>query len=392
MQHKNFYTNALKSSFYQTKFANENPMSWDNLPVTTKEELREVEPLDLLGTDFSQVATYHETSGTTGTPTPSWYSHNDVEKEAETIIRSELNLNEQDLVLTRLPFALAIPGFIMYWACQKTGAGHLAADKLLQITPDIRVIELMKRTEPTILCCLPSEAEKLYEVSRQAGAENPSPKLRALVLAGELISPARKAHFERLWGVPVYGLFGSTETGGLYTTCENGNYHMDREDVIIEIVNEHHEPLGEDKKGYCLISTKREGMPLVKYSNQDIVERKQSSSCGCGNSHPVLMHYGRRSDEIHYQGQTISLYELQEMVYTLTYVPVRWQVNVYKDRYEFVYQIVGDKREATRATIEEELQAKSDIPFQARTEELIDEKTLLDKPAWSKHSFINKYE
>ena len=44
---------------------------WRGLPLTTKDDLRDAYPFGLLATDRARIATYHESSGTTGTPTAS---------------------------------------------------------------------------------------------------------------------------------------------------------------------------------------------------------------------------------------------------------------------------------------------------------------------------------
>lgn len=152
MSAEDFLEMALKSKFYQQKLSGLNLSSWNDIPFTTKPELRNVDTYDVIGVPLDQIATYHETSGTTGTPTPSWYSHHDIEREIEVVLNSDLQLNEKDIVLNRFPFAMAIPAFIIYWTAGKVGAGHIGVDKASMITPDRRVIEIIERTNPSVNC------------------------------------------------------------------------------------------------------------------------------------------------------------------------------------------------------------------------------------------------
>ena len=88
---------AKSATFYQNKLANINTSLWKDIPFTTKQELREADGFDLLGVDFKELATYHETSGTSGKPSSSWMSHHDTLQEAQLLLGSELNINEKSI-------------------------------------------------------------------------------------------------------------------------------------------------------------------------------------------------------------------------------------------------------------------------------------------------------
>ncbi|WKB36119.1 hypothetical protein QS257_02285 [Terrilactibacillus sp. S3-3] len=98
---------------------------WNSIPFTTKDELRRASAYDLLGAPIEEIATYHETSGTTGVPTPSWYSHADTNRELAVILRSKLNLKKDDILLNRFPFAMAIPSFIFCTGPAKRSVRHI---------------------------------------------------------------------------------------------------------------------------------------------------------------------------------------------------------------------------------------------------------------------------
>jgi phenylacetate-CoA ligase len=390
MKNQRFIEAAMRSKLYQKKLKNINLEDWNSIPFTTKDDLRNADTYDVLGVPLHQVATYHETSGTTGTPTPSWFSHKDIEQEAQVILQSSLNLNEHDIVLNRFPFAMAIPAFIVYWAAQKAGAVHIGVDKASMVTPDRRVVEIMERTHPTILTLLPSEAEKLYHVGMQMGVRFPTKGLRALLLAGELVSPARKKYIEKMWGVPVHLLFGSTETGGLFMTCENGHYHIDHPNVKIEVVDDSGLPVENGIKGNCVISSAREGMPLLRYANQDIIKLIDGAQCNCKKTEPIMIHYGRKEDVIEYQNKSVSFYELQEAVYTLSKVPFMWKMKISSDRVQFLCQFIEPAGEAIISTIKHELSEKLGFVIDIQQAEIIPLEKLTEKPAYGKYAYIER--
>lgn len=392
MNNKELLESALRSPFYRRKLETADPDDWHAIPFTTKQDLRDTDAYDLLGASLENIATYHETSGTTGKPTPSWYSFKDVEQEANVILNSELNLQPGDVVLNRFPFALAIPSFILYWACQKTKSTHIATSKASLVTPHVRVVEILLRTKATVITLLPSEAEIIAEVAHRMNISLPTPGLRALLVAGELLSPARKKYLEKLWGVPVHGFFGSTETGGLFVQCKNGHFHLDHPLVKIEVLDHQGNPAGYGIEGECAVSTGREGMPLLRYLNQDVIEVRDHSCCGCGKTEPVLMHYGRKEDQIQLPDQVISYYNLLETIYSLPVVPMLWKFHIYPDRLEFEYQLSArDQKTDTNTAIQNELEKRLKVPVQAYSSSLISEESLVSKPAYAKFAHLVRH-
>lgn len=386
MNNQSYIEAALQTDFYQKKLAGINLEHWQDIPFTTKEELRNVDTYEVLGVDPARIATYHETSGTTGKPTPSWFSHEDVQQEIDVMLRSDLNLNEKDIILNRFPFAVALPAFIIYWAARKVNAGHIGVEQWSNVTPLRRAVEIIDRVNPTILAIGPSEAIKLYQAGKQMGHQFPKSGLRALILAGELVSPTRKKYIEKLWGVPVYLLFGSTETGGLFLTCKEGHYHLNHPKVKVEAVDNQGIPVSSNTIGNCVITTAREGMPLLRYYNQDLIEIKQAG-CNCGSEDPILVHYGRKDDSTVVEGKTIRLLDVQEAVYSLSDVPFMWRLVYEDDQAVFKLQYIN---EINKDAVQKELSDLLGINLSVELQEIIPLDTLTQMPPFGKSAYIEK--
>lgn len=387
---KNRYIEAAKRSpFYQSLFSNGQQPVWNDIPFTTKQQLREADPYELLGTSFQNVVTYHETSGTTGKPSSSWFSYNDIDMEADVLNRSALAFTENDLILNRFPFAIALPAFLVYWAAQKARAGFISADQWNEVAPLPRVLDIMEKTKPTVLTLGPTELMNLYYVAKKLNKPLPTERLRAIVVAGELVTPARKRYMEQCWGVPIYLFYGSTETGGIFVSCENGHFHLTHPSINVEVVDDKGQPAGENVVGSCVISTAREGMPLLRYFNEDYIEIKQAQACSCGCSSPILVHYGRKDDLLNINGQEKSLYDIHEIVYSLSSVPYIWKL---QQRGEDLYFLAQYEEEVNIAAVQQELSVA--LGNEVRVEQTIivpTDSLIPNKPA-GKFYYIEKLE
>ncbi|WP_168118934.1 AMP-binding protein [Paenibacillus sp. HB172176] len=298
-----------------------------SLPLTTKEELRNAGTYGSLAVNRRQISQYHESTGTTGIPSASWFTQADLRTGGQQVMECDMQLNAEDSVLIRFPYALALPAFLMQEAARGVGAEVVPASGRTVVTPYPRVLDLMKRLDVTILAGLPREMELLAEAARLLGLVD-FPSLRAICVAGELMSARRKRHIEKLWGVPVYNLYGSTETANIAVMCEHGEMHVAQQDFIVEALSEdgsHSVDPGE--RGFAAITTlSHQGSPLLRYFNEDIISIDASSNCGCGRLTNKLTHFGRGMDRIRIGDKVLDAFDIQEAVYSLSPVPDAWKV------------------------------------------------------------------
>lgn len=386
-QQKAFIDNALRSEFYQRKLRQAALQSWEKVPVTHKSELRDADSFSLIGVPMSEIASYHETSGTTGRPTSSWYSHHDIENEARLVVKSALQLTSEDFILNRLTFTVSVASFIILWAAQQAGSGHVSLAKSGISTP-VRVLDVMERTSPTVLSEIPFELEILAGVRQRLDRSIPK-SLRALLVAGEVISPARKRWLEKLWGVPVFALFGSTETGGLLMTCSKGHYHLNNPNVYIEVLDEYGQAVERDDQGELVISTLRQGMPVLRFANHDRVALKPADFCDCGDPNPVLLHYGRSEDILRIGNRSWSFYEIQELIYTLSYIPMLWKIQNNSSSITLYYQSFDNQSHPEKERlIKREMETTLQVPVQVQFESMMGDDELLSLSSLSKFQYV----
>ncbi|WEK54864.1 MAG: AMP-binding protein [Candidatus Cohnella colombiensis] len=319
----------------------------DNLPLTRKDELRKAGAFGHLAVERKRVAQYHESFGTTGEPASSWFTLDDLAVGGTQLLSCGVRLNADDMVLIRFPYAMSLPAFLMQQACWQVGAGIVPASSRTAVTPYPRVLNLMRKLQVTVLVGLPREMELLAETSRLLDAKEENqphlfPELRAICVAGELMSERRRKHIERLWGVPVFNMFGSTETANIAVMCEYGVMHVAEQDFIVEALTEDGTAsVASGERGFAAITTlSHQASPLLRYFNNDVIALEEVH-CPCGNTGRKLTHYGRSNDRIQFGNVVCDAADIQDAVYSLDPVPMAWLVEEQEQGLHFKLEIEG---------------------------------------------------
>ena len=210
---------ASASAFYRTR-RDGVPVDRAGLagyPLTSKADLRDAYPFGMLAVDRTRLATYHESSGSTGTPTASYYTGADWADLVDRYTRMRVGIKDTDTFLVRTPYALMLTGHVAHAAARACGATVVPADNRSLATPYAKVVRLLKDLDVTLTWSLPTDALVWAAAAAQAGLrpDRDFPALRALLVAGEPLSPARRDRIAAVWGVPVVQEYGASETGGL---------------------------------------------------------------------------------------------------------------------------------------------------------------------------------
>lgn len=315
----NTLAHARNSPFYKKKGIPQSINSLEEfrkIQPTMKEELRNSTPLEVLSVGMEEIQEYHESFGTTGRPVPVWYSRRDMEIAAKQLYNKDLAVRKEDIVLMRFPYAISVPAHIFTKMFIQCGATIIPVSRGSSITPYPRVLEIMKRVKPTILACNPSEAVLLTDVAERLGYDiRKDFSIRALCLAGEMLTEKRRKRIEALWNAEVYDYFGSTETSNISVSCREGKQHCS-EDYFLEVVDlkDGVTPI-ETGKGLLLVTQlNNEAFPLIRYHTGDIVEIHKSD-CPCKSSEDILIHHGRITDMITIGEQSCTMRELQNALF-----------------------------------------------------------------------------
>jgi len=95
------------------------------------------------------------------------------------------------------------------------------------------------------------------------------PSVKFILASYEFVSVVHRKILERVFAVPVFNFYGSTETGHLLMENEHGEMKASLKNVFYEIVNPDARGIGD----LVVTTLTNEIMPLVRYRIGDLVER-----------------------------------------------------------------------------------------------------------------------
>ncbi|OLF09584.1 phenylacetate--CoA ligase family protein [Actinophytocola xanthii] len=320
------------------------------LPLTTKQDLREAYPFGMLAVPKRQLATYHESSGTAGTPTPSYYTESDWVDLAERYARKRIPIEESDVFLVRTPYALMITGHLAQAAARRHGATVVPGDNRSLAMPYSRVVRVLHDLEVTLTWSMPTET-LLWAAAAEAAGRRPGadfPALRALFVGGEPLTPARRRRITEIWDVPVVEEYGSTETGSLAGECRCQRLHLWADRALFEV----HDPAtgrtGREGRGQLVVTPLfREAMPLLRYNLEDTVEVSYAG-CDCGSPLPTVRVLGRSAFGYPVGSATVTQNRLEELVFELPahYGVLFWRARAEPDRLTVEIEVAAAHRRA----------------------------------------------
>jgi phenylacetate-CoA ligase len=286
------------------------------LPLTRKSELRAAYPFGLCAVPLREIATYHESSGTSGEPTSSYFTERDWDDVASRFLRSAVGLGPGDALLVKTPYSMVTTAHQAHRAARLAGAMVVPADNRSTNMPYSRVIKLLRDLPITVAWCLPTEVLLWAAAAREAGLlpARDFPTLRAFIVAGEPMSAAKRHRLSALWNARVFEDYGSTETGSLAGECAEGRLHLWSDRLYFEVLDKALRPA---RSGQLVVTPLyREAMPLVRYAIEDHVELGDKP-CACGSPAPTVRVLGRGATLATLSRRTVFPSDLEEAVYEL---------------------------------------------------------------------------
>ncbi|HVF31837.1 MAG TPA: hypothetical protein VM933_02260, partial [Acidimicrobiales bacterium] len=158
------------------------------------------------------------------------------------------------------------------------------------------IVARVEDAQPHILQGYPSMLHRLA-LEATSGRLSISP---VEILAGsEVLSEETRALLTDVWGAPVGDLYATTDVGPIASSCDHGTLHLCDDLVIVEVVDQHGDPVPDGTEGDHLIVTGlvNHALPLLRYELDDRVTIS-SEACPCGSAHRSLRSVGGRTPDV----------------------------------------------------------------------------------------------
>lgn len=368
---------ACLSKLYQLKLGNYPVLSdlsdVENIPFTTKQDLRDWYPYGNLATDFTNIIEMHTTSGTTGKPTLSFYTKRDLEEGSKEIAKAWKNfgIDKNCRVQFMMGYGLFSGATLNTYAIQSLGAFVLPAG----VQSTVKQVQMLQDFDIDTMVATPSYYLHLYDYLVQNNIPIKSLKLKRGIAAGEAYSDDLKKKIADLFSMKIYDHYGLCEVNtGIIYECKScsGMVVLD-EYVYSEVIDpETGKILPDGQLGeLVLTSLRKEASPVIRYRTGDMTSiRTRFSECKeCSGSTVVERIRLRYDSTIFYKGIKIEPFELRDMIICFLgdsmYNRVRIQVreNTFQEQPKIFIALKPDINRSILNKLKEHLKERTSVTF-----------------------------
>lgn len=172
------------------------------------------------------------------------------------------------------------------WGAATDGLIPTGPCVMLNIRADVdRQLDWLRQEDPAYLITHPSNLLALAERALDRGVRLPG--LRQLRTFGEVLTPRTIARSREAWNVGIADVYSSEECGAIAFQCPAGRYHVQAENLVVEIVDDQGRPCAAGSIGRLLVTALHNfAQPLIRYALGDYAA--YGAPCPCGRGLPVL--------------------------------------------------------------------------------------------------------
>lgn len=367
------------NKFYSAKLANY-PREFTaleqlaELPFTNKDELSAQvgAPLEAANLTWptERYVRFHQTSGTRGRPLPVLDTLDDWQWwiDGWQYVLDAAEVTSAD----RAVLAFSFGPFIGFWS-----AHDALVDRGAMVIPGGGIhtlgrLDLLQRTEATVLLCTPTYALHLAEVAQEHKIDLAAHcRVKKIIVAGESGGsiPATRARIESAWGARVIDHSGASEVGPWgFADAQDRGLHVLESEFIAEFISvETNEPVQEGELAHLVLtSLGRRGMPVIRYLTGDLVRPLWSPTGFVLLAGGVL---GRTDDMLVVRGMNIFPSSVEQIMHSFPEV-AEYRLTVRKrgEMDEMTIEVEDHLRQPGR--IAEELQLRLGVKIDVRLVEL----------------------
>jgi coenzyme F390 synthetase len=324
------------------------------LPIISSKIMRERQPPKIDEFEFKcsgwdNIFTIHETSGTSGTPKSFFLTWDDWNRYAEKYARSFVsqNFGPRDRVIVCASYGMNIGANTMTLAAQKIGMAIIPEGKC---TFPVRIIRNYKPTG------IVGSIFKLIRLAHRMQKEGLNPQessIQKLVIGGESFAEESRAYLQKLWDVPVYNTYGSTE-GTMCGEChQKTGLHVPEDMVHLDLYNPQMENFVEDGEcGRIVLTTllpekAKTGTLLLNYDTEDTSVILSRERCVCGRSHLRISNPQREAETVWVKGTPFNRVDIERGVFqkeNMEYLTGEYEAFLYGDDNEVTLKLTVESK------------------------------------------------
>jgi len=243
-------------------------------PYTTKEDLRESYPFDMMAVPMEQVSRIHASSGTTGKPTVVGYTKGDIDNWASLVARCIRASGGRPghKIQVAYGYGLFTGGLGAHYGAEKLGCTVIPVSGGMTQ----RQVQLIIDFKPEIIMVTPSYMLAIADEFERMGIDPRETALMTGIFGAEPWTNAMRQDIEQrfdMHGVDIYGL-SEVMGPGVANECvetKDGLYIWE-DHFLPEIINsETGESCEDGTKGELIFtSLTKEALPIIRYRTKDL--------------------------------------------------------------------------------------------------------------------------
>lgn len=269
------------------------------IPVLTKDDLRERNFSEILPTDAIEVVT----SGTTGKALRFFKDIDSIAAQWAIWFRHRHRFNigfkEFSVNFTGKPVVPVDQGKPPFWRYNHAQRQYLISMQHINSENISSIVSFLNSISPVFYSGYPSIIAEVSRLAMNAGLRLDEQSKPKIVFTGaENLLDYQKDVISRWTNAEITDQYGLSEGCCNFSKCEHGNYHEDFEFSHIEIVDAVEQPDGSLKGRLVGTGFFNHAMPFLRYDTGDIaIMSSESFKCPCGRQSRVIHSVEGRKDD-----------------------------------------------------------------------------------------------
>lgn len=301
-------------------------------PFTTKEDLRQSYPFDMMAVPMDKVARIHASSGTTGKPTVVGYTRADVDNWAHLVARSIRASGGRpgDRIHVAYGYGLFTGGLGAHYGAEALGCTVIPVGGGMTQ----RQVQLIVDFEPDIIMVTPSYLLAIADEFERQGIDPRSTSLKSGIFGAEPWTNAMRAEIETrfdMHGVDIYGLSEVMGPGVANEAVEEKDGLYIWEDHFLpEIIDPDSGAVRADGSEGELVFTSltKEALPIIRYRTRDLTTLRAGTARSMRRMDKII---GRSDDLIILRGVNVFPSQIEEHILKIDGISPHYQIELAKD-------------------------------------------------------------